>query len=310
MSQSRMGPTGWSRSIGPTSPHQICRSLSSSQMVSQHTTRFAGPVCCRHECSSILGTNPKTRNRLHLVWNWGFQNDFEWHSFRTGSNIQGGLLSAAEKGSHPHLRRRMAAICLVQWIHSTHEAEFEGPTATAFWIPHGMSIQIVDVWHIARVYLPVHVDGSVDSTRHLEWIQSCLSSSSSTDPSLTTTAASRLPHSPNDSSAILTTLHPNDVLFTGGKNSHHFGNQLFRSLVFDSVPLYYANDTDGRDELVHSIIQQIHDCGGRFLKSSDDKRWQVVPMEELRTKIMQTFISESSSAIRSGTIATARYQYY
>jgi len=90
----------------------------------------------------------------------------------------------------------------------------------------------------------------------------------------------------------------NDVVL--GRNNKGNGNQLMMSLVKDLANDY---DTAGRGEkstIADSIVQRIHEQGGRFLQQRADGNWEEVANDFARSKISKCFRNHRRTKKKSG----------
>lgn len=83
----------------------------------------------------------------------------------------------------------------------------------------------------------------------------------------------------------------NDVLYVGGNRSKNSGNELLRNLVVKWCTTYDSGTNDTKRMVVNTIIDNIHETGGRFLIQSEeaDPVWLIVAKEEVRLRITQAF---------------------
>jgi hypothetical protein len=90
-----------------------------------------------------------------------------------------------------------------------------------------------------------------------------------------------------------------NVVVLGRQNKGH-GNQLMLSLVKDLAQVY---DTAGRGEkstIADSIVERIHEQGGRFLQQRADGHWEAVANDFARTKIAKCFRNFRRTKKKSG----------
>ncbi|KAL3937455.1 MAG: hypothetical protein SGBAC_007445 [Bacillariaceae sp.] len=80
---------------------------------------------------------------------------------------------------------------------------------------------------------------------------------------------------------------PDDVLF--GKQRNHAGNMKMRLLVKNLADEYDMATKLGKKDLASSIIRNVKEQGGRFLKQRDDDRWEEATDSYARVKISKQF---------------------
>lgn len=93
------------------------------------------------------------------------------------------------------------------------------------------------------------------------------------------------------------TINPsaNDVLVGIGRQSQNMGNQRLRSLVKGFSQAYDNGNSEGRKELVDSVINSImQESGGRFLREQQDADgrhvgWKEMRKGQVRNTVSQTF---------------------
>lgn len=84
-------------------------------------------------------------------------------------------------------------------------------------------------------------------------------------------------------------LHPHDVLFAGRKFSGN-GNEVLRLMAMQYAQAYAEGNAKERRNIVETMVEEIRDNGGRFLKlDTDGSSWIEVLMPEVREKIGQMF---------------------
>lgn len=90
------------------------------------------------------------------------------------------------------------------------------------------------------------------------------------------------------------TVTDNDVLLgRGGMTNKHPGNEKFRKLVKEAIPMYMDCTTKAdKKNISELVVQDIKDRGGRFLKDASGNTksphiWIVVNQEEARKKASQ-----------------------
>jgi hypothetical protein len=88
---------------------------------------------------------------------------------------------------------------------------------------------------------------------------------------------------PSTPTMIVDSFTPHDVLF--GKMKNHLGNQRLRDLVQNSAVEYDAGHRGEKLQLVRGLIARVQGNGGRFLKQSEDGRWEGVSDEDAAKKV-------------------------
>jgi hypothetical protein len=80
-----------------------------------------------------------------------------------------------------------------------------------------------------------------------------------------------------------------DVLLgRGGASNCHKGNTAYRKYVLDMQPKYKLLDRDDKTALSESVVEWVHNRGGRFLKRErKGLPWYVVTNETARQKVSQ-----------------------
>lgn len=84
-----------------------------------------------------------------------------------------------------------------------------------------------------------------------------------------------------------TSIHDNDVLCgRGGATNNHIGNKRFRSIVAEHQREYLAAKKKDKGLIARSIVQIVHERGGRFLKKQGDV-WVEVDNKKAAEKTSQ-----------------------
>ncbi|CAB9528976.1 expressed unknown protein [Seminavis robusta] len=81
---------------------------------------------------------------------------------------------------------------------------------------------------------------------------------------------------------------PTDVLCGRSKQSfNHVGNRRFRDLVASAVDIYNNASTRlDKAAVVNSVVEEVHQSGGRFLRHGDEKgTWRVLGYSQCREKV-------------------------
>lgn len=190
-----------------------------------------------------------------------------------------------------------------------------------------MEIQyILSTFGISARQLPLYPmtnDARLD--RHLRWYNECLardtgaqlemkqavasenvgpsynkflSSNSKLSEGMQPHVIERVNNSINSGPTVFPRPGRNDVVL-GRQNKGH-GNQLMLSLVKDLAQDY---DTAGRGEkstIADSVVQRIHEQGGRFLQQRADGNWEAVANDFARTKIAKCFRNFRRTKKKSG----------
>lgn len=143
---------------------------------------------------------------------------------------------------------------------------------------------------------------SIERERHLQWYQSCFSTTTSetTNAGIVSTSTS----CKTTAAAVVTQpITDKDILYMGGKKTNTAGNVHLQNLVTEFFQTYDESGTSDemKRSIVNAMIDEIHRSGGRFLmnqnqassanseQDADSVVWATVPSNELRTKIMQMF---------------------
>jgi hypothetical protein len=89
---------------------------------------------------------------------------------------------------------------------------------------------------------------------------------------------------------IIEEVLPDDVLF--GKDRRiflHPGNQRLRSLVDANMQAYLGCNRTGKAQIARSIVKQIQQVNGRFLKRGDNGVLEEVSVSEAQAKVAHAF---------------------
>ena len=98
----------------------------------------------------------------------------------------------------------------------------------------------------------------------------------------------------SSSTGDITEPNPNDVLSSGSTKSDNLGNDRLREYVRGYLEAYRTASGDGKRHIVDSIIDEIHNSGGRFLqKKKGAQTWSEIPLSKVREKIGQRFRNHS-----------------
>ncbi|CAB9530614.1 expressed unknown protein [Seminavis robusta] len=89
----------------------------------------------------------------------------------------------------------------------------------------------------------------------------------------------------------------------GGKANHHLGNKLYRKLVNEMKQKYRnTEDKDDKTELSRSIVDQVYEYGGRFVKKdAPSGRYYVLSKAEARIKTSQALRENRDSKSSAST---------
>ncbi|KAL3934610.1 MAG: hypothetical protein SGBAC_009711 [Bacillariaceae sp.] len=92
---------------------------------------------------------------------------------------------------------------------------------------------------------------------------------------------------PAQSSIFVDAPMPADVIL--GQRSENPGNKLLRDLVGSLAEEYNRTGRGEKKNITLQLTNTIHESGGRFLKPTDDGRWEVASDEVAREKISKHF---------------------
>ena len=180
--------------------------------------------------------------------------------------------------------------------------------------------------------LPVSVSGTVSMKHHHDWIERRRSAEELTKaryanhntttsfgsagkqaiteaPCPTFTSSTEQSTSlcePNVSANIKTIMIPkHEDILLGRGNLNHYGNLVFRQMIEDHQQEYEVADKASKTCIAESIVQKLHDKGGRFLKrfnekGSGGKCWVEMSDEEARYKVSHRFRNMRMSDQRHG----------
>jgi len=93
----------------------------------------------------------------------------------------------------------------------------------------------------------------------------------------------------------------NDVLFgRGGESNYHPGNKHYRHLVEEAKPRYLSCDKNQKTKVAQSVVDRIHQTGGRFLdKDKASGKWYVALNKVARTKVGQALRDRNTPEARA-----------
>lgn len=154
------------------------------------------------------------------------------------------------------------------------------------------------------------VDGVAENHDNQQQPAASLPIKDSDEAITTTTDSSTTSNSTaaTQSSVFFNLVQPRDVLLGRGKRSYkHFGNVCFRKLVQECLAYYNHPQTTVHDKkrLTKSIVQQVQQSGGRFLRETANG-WASVDDETARLKVSHVFRNARSKAKTTASTASHR----
>lgn len=142
----------------------------------------------------------------------------------------------------------------------------------------------------------IDVDSKLFWQRHIEWFyQCCLEDNETLRVTAYQGTEDELPAGflvSSNGQEVHITPNENDVQFEYSKMNKNPGNKRFQALMQDYIEAYGIATDEAKRQIVGSVIDQIHEAGGRFLEPSgngSNKRWLRLSDDGVRKKVMQAF---------------------